>query len=478
MFLDNIRIKTQPYISVIRLTPFDVSTPAGRSEERLRRVVLSTGTSVLARVITAFTALISVPLTIHYLGTERYGLWMTVSSVITLLGFADLGMGSGLVNAVAEANGHNDRQVAQQAVSSTFFFLSAIAVLVLTTFFMLYSFISWPRIFNVTSDLAARESGPAMAVFILCFALSLPLGVAQRVQMGYQEGFLSSLWQCAGSVLGLLALLVAVRVNAGLPWLVLALAGAPVLAAGLNWLVEFGKRRMWLMPAIHRFLWSAGKAILSNGLLFFVLSVLYLVGIASDNLIIAQVLGAEAVASYAVTQKLFTALQFFSFVSYALWPAFGEALARSDYVWAQRTYNRSLWLGMGMGVATIMPLLLFGQRIITWWAGAAVVPSGMLLVGSAGWFLVSSFGAATSPLLYSRATLLRKQVGFHALATFFSLGLKVVFAHLWQASGVIWGGVVGYGIFFVIPTLFVAKAALAKPLHVAQQTANLPSDHP
>jgi len=476
MFLDAIRIKTQQYLSVIRFAPFDVSTPAGRSKERLRRIVLSTGTALLARVITAFAALISVPLTIHYLGTERYGLWMTISSVIVLLGFADLGMGNGLVTAVAEAHGHDDRQAAQQAVSSTFFFLSAIAVLVLTTFFILYPFVSWSRIFNVTSDLAMRESGPAMTVFILCFALNLPLGVVQRVQMGYQEGYLNSLWQSAGSVLGLLALLLAVQVNAGLPWLVLALAGAPVLAAGLNWLVEFGKRRMWLMPAVHRFLWSAGKAILSNGLLFFVLSVLYLVGIASDNLIIAQVLGAEAVASYAVTQKLFVSLQFFSFVSYPLWPAFGEALARSDYVWARRAYSRSLLLGMGIGVATITPLLLFGQRIIGWWAGAEVVPSGILLVGWAGWFLVSSYGATAAPLLNSRADLLRKQVVFQTLATFSSLGLKIVLAHYLQSAGVIWGGVIGYGIFLVIPTLLVAKGVLAKPLHVVQQTANLASD--
>jgi O-antigen/teichoic acid export membrane protein len=430
---------------------------------------LSTGTSVLARMITAFTALISVPLTVHYLGTERFGLWMTISSVIALLGFADLGMGNGLVNAVAEANGHDDRQAAQKAVASTFFFLMAMAALVLTVFFIIYPFISWSRVFNVTSDLAMRESGPAMMVFILCFALSLPLGVAQRVQMGYQEGYLSALWQSAGSVLGLLVLLLAVRVNASLPWLVLILAGAPVLAAGLNSGMEFGKRRAWLMPAPHHFLWSVGRSILSSGLLFFVLSVLSLVGIASDNLIIAQILGANAVASYAVTQRLFTVLQVFGIFSIAMWPAFGEALARSDYVWARRTYNRSLWLGMGIGVATVTPLLLFGHRIISWWAGAEVVPSELLLVGSAGWFLVSSYGLTVGALLSSQTTLLRKQVVFQTLAALSSLGLKLVLAHYLQSAGVIWGGVIGYGLFMVIPSLVLARTVLGQPLYLKRR---------
>lgn len=476
MFLNAVRARISQYISVIRLTPFDVSTPAGRSNERHRRIALSTGTSVLARMITAFTALISVPLTVHYLGTERFGLWMTISSVIALLGFADLGMGNGLVNAVAEANGHDDRQAAQKAVASTFFFLTAIAALVLTVFFIIYPFISWSRVFNVTSDLAMRESGPAMMVFILCFALNLPLGVAQRVQMGYQEGYLNALWQSAGSVLGLLLLLLAVQMNASLPWLVLILAGAPVLAAGLNSVMEFGRRRPWLMPALHHFLWSTGKVILSSGILFFGLSVLSLVGIASDNIIIAQILGADAVASYAVTQKLFTALAFFNYVSYALWPVFGEALARSDYNWARRAYSRSLLLGMGMGVVTIAPLLIFGQRIIGWWAGAAVVPSGMLLFGSAGWFLVSSYGSAVSPLLNSQTRLLQKQVVIQMLSALSSVGLKIVLAHYWLSAGVIWGGVIGYGVFYVIPTLFMAKGVLAKPVEGIRQTINLPSD--
>jgi O-antigen/teichoic acid export membrane protein len=459
---------------MIRLTPFDVSTPTGRSKERLRRIVINSGTSLFVRMITAFTALISVPLTVHYLGIERFGLWMTISSVIVLLGFADLGLGNGLVNAVAEANGHDDRLSAQKAVASTFFFLTVIAMLILTVFFVVYPFISWSSVFNVTSDLAIGESGPAMMVFILCFALNLPLGVAQRVQMGYQEGYINTLWQAAGSVFGLLALLLAIKVNASLPWLVLIFGGTPVLVSGLNSAMEFGKRRLWLMPVPQHFLWSVGKTILSGGLLFFVLSVFSLLGLASDNLIIAQVLGAQAVASYAVTQKLFTALQFFNFVSYALWPVFGEALARSDYDWARRAYNRSLLIGIGSAIVTIAPLLLFGQKIIGWWAGPEVVPGVELLVGSAGWFLISTYGSAVSPLLNSRTGLLRKQVIIQLLSAIISIGLKILLAHYWQSSGVIWGGVIGYGIFFVIPTLYLAKGALADPLKVVQQTTDLP----
>src|SRR5690349_12437842 len=62
--------------------PADASTPTGRSRERFRRIGLTTASSIAARGISFATSLITVPLTLHYLGTERYGLWATLSSII------------------------------------------------------------------------------------------------------------------------------------------------------------------------------------------------------------------------------------------------------------------------------------------------------------------------------------------------------------------------------------------------------------
>src|SRR5712692_8838613 len=73
--------------SVIRLEPFDASSAEGMSKERCRRIALTTVTSALAKGVGLATMLISVPLTVNYLGAERFGLWMTISSLIAVLGF-------------------------------------------------------------------------------------------------------------------------------------------------------------------------------------------------------------------------------------------------------------------------------------------------------------------------------------------------------------------------------------------------------
>ncbi len=100
------------------LHSFDVSTAEGRAKERQRRVALSALASALAKVISVSTALISVPLTLHYLGAERYGMWMTMSSLVAMLGFADLGIGNGLLTSVASAHGRDDRAKIKAYVSS------------------------------------------------------------------------------------------------------------------------------------------------------------------------------------------------------------------------------------------------------------------------------------------------------------------------------------------------------------------------
>jgi hypothetical protein len=89
--MEHVIEKVKKIISVIRFKPFDTSTESGRSKERYRRVVLTAGSSFINKGVTAVTGLISVPLTVHYLGAERYGLWMTISSTIAFLTFADLG---------------------------------------------------------------------------------------------------------------------------------------------------------------------------------------------------------------------------------------------------------------------------------------------------------------------------------------------------------------------------------------------------
>src|SRR3954467_2989232 len=91
------------YASVLRFRAFDTSTSNGRSLERYRRIALTSAASFIGKLIHSAVLFLSVPVAVSYLGKERYGLWMTISSIIAMFGFTDFGLGHGLMSTLSDA---------------------------------------------------------------------------------------------------------------------------------------------------------------------------------------------------------------------------------------------------------------------------------------------------------------------------------------------------------------------------------------
>jgi hypothetical protein len=94
------------------------------------------------------------------------------------------------------------------------------------------------------------------------------------------------------------------------------------------------------------------------------------------------------------------------------------------------------------------------------------------LAGFSAWMLMSSYSAAITPFLNSTTSLLRGQVKYYSIAAFMSLALKIVLVPYWNIEGVIWATVIGYSIFFVVPSAFQVRSAL-NPTLPAKIEANI-----
>jgi O-antigen/teichoic acid export membrane protein len=444
----------------VRLHPFDTSTPEGRASERHRRVTLSAMASALAKLISFGTAFITVPLTLHYLGPERYGLWMTISSLVVILAFADFGIGNGVLNAVAKAHGADDTHAVSVCVSSGYFILSGVALALLLLLALSYAFVPWPALFNVQNDVARREVGPAVAVFVACFALAVPLGIVQRVQMGLQRSFLASLWQCVGSLLGLVGVIFAIRQEAGLPWLVLAFFGAPLIAGALNTAVFFGRSSRELAPRRDLVSSPAAAHLLRSGALFFVLQLVVGIAYASDSFVITHVLGPAAVADYAVPERLFSLVTIALGLFLApLWPAYGEAIARGDTAWARRTLLRSTTTAVLVSALCSFGLVLLAPMLIKLWVGAAVQAPLLLLLGLALWKVIEAGGTALAVFL-NGAHVVRSQVILASLTAVSALALKVLLVSRLGVAGSVWATIGAYLVFTAVPIAFLIPRIL------------------
>jgi O-antigen/teichoic acid export membrane protein len=365
-------------------------------------------------------------------------MWMAISSVIAMLSFADLGMGNGVLSEIAKAQGQDNLARTRQIVSSGFSTLTGIGALVLLAFTCAYPWVTWHSLFNVKTPQAVAEAGPALAMFMVVFALNMPLGIVNRVQTGLQQSFRASLWQCAGSALGLIGTLWVIHQELSLPWLVCAMAGAPAVAALVNGLHFFIKSYPQFAPQ-----WSAVSKhttidIARTGFLFFVLQIVGAVAFASDNFVIAQSLGATAVTDYAVPEKLFGLITVaLSMLLAPLWPAYGEAIARGDHTWVARTLKRSITISMAAAAAMSLAMVWLAPAILAAWVGHQVTPPLGLLWGLAVWKVFEVAGGALAAYL-NGAHIVMAQVVLASLTGACALGAKLLLIQQWGIQSIPW----------------------------------------
>ena len=333
----------------------DLTSQSGRAAERHRRVALSAVSSGVAWATSVATTLVIIPVVLHHLGAERYGVFATITAIAGLVGWADFGLGNGLISEVAAAQGRDDSDTTARAVSTAFFALLGLAVLLGVLFAAVYPFVPWESIFNVSGD-AATGVGAAAAAFAVGVLLALPLGVVQRAEIGMQEMFVASAWQALGSLLGLAGVIIAVAAGASLPYLVLAVAVAPALALAGNGGDLFLRRRPWLRPSLKRVDQDVAGALLRIGSLFFVLQIAVAVAYESDALVLTQILGPSSVTTYSITMRVFLVVPALAgFVLAPLWPAYGEAISRGDTAWVRQTLRRAVNGGLLLSISGAGP---------------------------------------------------------------------------------------------------------------------------
>ena len=436
------------------------TTSKGRAIERHRRIALTALASVAAKVISISTMLITVPLTLNYLGAERYGLWMTVSSVIAMMVFADFGIGNGLMNAVTEAFGKDDEDAMRTHIVNAMVLLIMLSAAILFVFSILYPAVPWGRFFNVSTSLAIQEAGPCLAAFMVCFAIGVPAAIVQRVQMGLQQGFTSSLWQAAGSTLGLFATLLAIHLEAGLPWLVLAMAGSPVVSLLINGVVFFFIQRRDLLPEISSVSWVGMKRILQGGMIFFALQLAVSIGFASDNIILARTLGSESVAQYSVVARLFEGILMIIGIIFApFWPAYGEAKARGDQRWIRKTLSGSMIATLVMTVGGSLLLVLFYKPIFAAWVGPEFALSLSLVALCSVWMILKGLGLTYSMFL-NGINAIRVQVVIATIFTIVSIIAKIFFVSRFGLNGLLAAMICCYTLSVVMPYAFLNSRLL------------------
>ena len=333
-----------------------------------------------------------VPLILSYLNQSKYGIWLTLSSILFWLTFFEIGVSNGLRNKLAEALAISNYKLGKKLVSTAYAFIGLIMVFVLLISLLINQFIDWPKILNCDVRLS-NEITTTVNYVLLFVILKIIFKIISSVLLADQKPALASIFEPFGSLisLGIVYFLTTTQTNS-LIFLGFAITSTPVLVLFISTLYLFSSKYKSISPSLKYVDFNYVRQLLSLGGQFFIIQLSGFIIFQSSNIIIVQYFGPENVTVFNIAYKYFSIINILATIIFTpFWSAFTEAWIKREINWIRRIVKKLviIWISISL-IGFIM--LLFSREAFLFWVGPSIeVPSNLsilLLV----YFIVLSFG--------------------------------------------------------------------------------------
>lgn len=436
-------MKSLQALRYVRLAPFDLQTDQGRRDERYRVAALSILANVLSRTVGVALTLLSVSLTLPYLGVERFGIWMTVASFAALLTFLDLGIGNALTNHVAERAAADDPDLLRRTISGGLGFLALIGLGMGVLLWLIAANLPWQKIIKVSEQGSIPEVRQTAMCFALLFGFTIFTSGVSRVYAGLQQAFKAHLVSTLTTLAACFVLWCAAETRQGIVVLLTIVLGAQIVA-GFILLIMLATRQLFTLRDIGRLTRDESPHLFKVGGLFLLLQIGTMVGWGADSLIIASTLGAAHVAVFSVVQRLFQfATQPLGILNAPLWAAYADAHLRGDKEFICKTLKKSMLTTLASATFISLLLVYFHPWFIHKWTSDSIsVPLAFVSV-YAIWTIFDSCGNAFAMFL-NGSGIIGLQVRSTIIFICVGLPLKVILVMSYGLTGLLIGTILSY----------------------------------
>jgi O-antigen/teichoic acid export membrane protein len=333
-----------------------------------------------------------VPLLIDFLDKERYGVWLTMSSIFTWFSFFDIGIGNGMRNNLTKALAANNKTLAKEYVSTTFAIVSIIFGSLLLLFQLFNPFVDWKYILNISSindfDLYLLTS-VVFSLFLLRFIFQLT-GV---VYIANQKPSINNALITFGSLLSFLIITLLYQFNRTGDLLILGivLTGAPLLVlVGGTYFAFLGEFK-FLKPSLAFVKFKHTKVLLNLGLQFFVIQIAAILLFSTANILITHLFNPSEVVVYSSALTYYQLpIMVFSIIMSPIWSAVTDAYAKEDFDWLKSTLKNLNKLSLFFAFGIII-MLFISQYVFKLWLGERIVIPTMLSISMALFSIINVF---------------------------------------------------------------------------------------
>lgn len=339
---------------------------SGRSKEAARNIMIS----FIAKGVSMVCSLLLVPITIHYVNPTRYGIWLTLSSIIGWILLFDFGLGNGLRNRFAEAKAIGNMELAQQYVSTTYFTLGGIMMVLFLAMGFANQFINWTSFLNVDASYA-DELRQVFGIVSFFFCINLVVNLFSSILTADQKPGLTSILGAAGQFFSLVVVYILTQTSEGSLFnLALYYSGIPMLVVFLASIYAFRfTRYRAFAPQLQSFRRQLVRSVMGLGIKFFVICLSMIFIFQVMNVIISRELGPDAVTEYNIAFKYFNILTILILIIVTpFWSAFTDAYQKKDYQWMTSSMKKleTVWL---LSILAVLVMVVLANPFYDIWIG-------------------------------------------------------------------------------------------------------------
>lgn len=269
--------------------------------------------------------LFTIPLTINYLGQEKYGLWITISSLAGYIMLLDFGISSAMVNKLTKFYTINDTRSADNYIIANLAFFGIMSIIVIGILSIIIPAIDWVSLMKLKAVTNIDEVSQVIFFCFFMFLLQLSTMIILKVPYAMQTGSLTEGYLLLGNIISVVGIVLSVRENLGLLTLILFLTSSTIITSItlMLHLLYFKKIR------IHFIKFNTIKSVFldlyKTGIDFIVIQASGIIVLGLQFSILAYYHGAESVAPYGIMFQILLAIQIpFTVLQQPLWSKFVE----------------------------------------------------------------------------------------------------------------------------------------------------------
>lgn len=324
--------------------------------------------------------LLLVPLTLGYLDPYEYGIWLTLNSILAWIDTFDIGLGNGLRNKLSEAIAKDDKELARRYVSTTFFMLIALMIIIVAIGSTVIYLIDWNKVLNITVEVSHLTQIIQVSFFF--FSLNFVLKFVGNVFQAMQLPVAMYIINFIGHTLSLVVIYILTKTTEGSLFLVaIAYSCAPPLAYAIAYPVAFKKMFKYLDPTFKYFDKSCIKELLNLSVLFFLIQLAGLITLSFSNVLVSNQFGPAEVTPFSIAQRYFgITLMLFNIIISPMWSATTDAYVIKDFNWIRKT-NTTLVKLLLADLALLVVMVLISPLVYKIWIQDQVeIPLGISIL--------------------------------------------------------------------------------------------------